>query len=82
MNTSREVAIWEVGKAEAWRVEGLNGYRLSVQVATARDAKRLVDLEDERAAILGKTITTVLAWHPRTGIGRTAVNEVTGEWAE
>lgn len=80
--TIREVAIWEVGKAEAWRVEGLNGYRLSVQVATARDAKRLVDLEDERAAILGKPGTTAVAWHPRTGIGRTAVHAITGEWVD
>lgn len=76
---TRAVAIRETG--HSWKVEGLNGYRLNVTVDTAMAALRLVKLEDERASLIsGDQVTTTVTWHTRTGIGRTVVYGITGEW--
>jgi hypothetical protein len=79
MDGTRAVAIWE-GRANEWKVEGLNGYRLNQTVSTASDALRLVELEDQRTEIVtGKPVKTTVNWHTRTGIGRMEVGAITGK---
>ncbi len=76
---TRAVAIYEMGVCDTWQVSGQGNYRLTANLPTAAQAIRLVQLEDERTALLsGQNIVTVVTWHPRSGIGRRAVQAIAG----
>jgi hypothetical protein len=77
--TRRAVAIYEVGRCESWKVEGLNGYVLDAVAPTAVAALALVKERDGHDAESVGAVMTTIGWHYRTGIGRLVVCAITGE---
>jgi hypothetical protein len=76
----RAVAIYEVGRCESWRIEGLNGYRLDETTPTAAEALQLVQARDAASSesVDGMIVTTI-SWYYYTGIGRIVTRAVTGQ---
>lgn len=75
----RRVAIYEIGRCEKWRVEGLGGYRCEFEAEAAVHALEHVKEADAKTARdTGENVATFVDWHWKTGIGRVVVNAITG----